>query len=264
MIQRPSNFFFENSRSRARFSPPLATTITIVRLSRPLLPIQMLRAYRGYSRVSTIAARGSSLVMRAALTRRPFAVRSTSTTSTPIVSAPSAASAVDASATGIAADAPKYLSAFLVPAAKHSEVRPANSQRCSACCCFSDSMPVAVCAFVREQRIASRLVTNNSPYRDPQRPHIRDAHYGVVVIGGGHAGCEAAAAAARSGANTLLVTHTFNTIGRCPRERVRLCCSAHLKPLSFAAARQVLCPATRRLAASEKAFSCVRSVGHLQ
>ncbi len=37
--------------------------------------------------------------------------------------------------------------------------------------------------------------------------------YDVVVIGGGHAGCEAAAAAARMGAKTALVTHHFNTIG---------------------------------------------------
>jgi tRNA uridine 5-carboxymethylaminomethyl modification enzyme len=37
--------------------------------------------------------------------------------------------------------------------------------------------------------------------------------YDVIVIGGGHAGCEAAAAAARSGAQTLLVTHRFETIG---------------------------------------------------
>src|SRR6202158_3711202 len=40
-----------------------------------------------------------------------------------------------------------------------------------------------------------------------------DAHYDVIVIGGGHAGCEAAAAAARMGANTALVTHRFATIG---------------------------------------------------
>lgn len=30
--------------------------------------------------------------------------------------------------------------------------------------------------------------------------------YDVVIIGGGHAGCEAASAAARTGANTLLLT----------------------------------------------------------
>lgn len=37
--------------------------------------------------------------------------------------------------------------------------------------------------------------------------------YDVIVIGGGHAGCEAAAAAARMGANTLLLTHKIETIG---------------------------------------------------
>jgi tRNA uridine 5-carboxymethylaminomethyl modification enzyme len=37
--------------------------------------------------------------------------------------------------------------------------------------------------------------------------------YDVIVIGGGHAGCEAAAAAARVGANTALITHKLDTIG---------------------------------------------------
>ncbi|WP_240231244.1 tRNA uridine-5-carboxymethylaminomethyl(34) synthesis enzyme MnmG [Devosia lacusdianchii] len=37
--------------------------------------------------------------------------------------------------------------------------------------------------------------------------------YAVIVVGGGHAGCEAAAASARLGAATALVTHKFATIG---------------------------------------------------
>jgi tRNA uridine 5-carboxymethylaminomethyl modification enzyme len=38
-------------------------------------------------------------------------------------------------------------------------------------------------------------------------------HFDVIVVGGGHAGCEAAAAAARMGASTALVTHRFDTVG---------------------------------------------------
>jgi tRNA uridine 5-carboxymethylaminomethyl modification enzyme len=37
--------------------------------------------------------------------------------------------------------------------------------------------------------------------------------YDVIVIGGGHAGCEAASASARSGAKTALITHKRDTIG---------------------------------------------------
>jgi tRNA uridine 5-carboxymethylaminomethyl modification enzyme len=37
--------------------------------------------------------------------------------------------------------------------------------------------------------------------------------FDVIVVGGGHAGCEAAAAAARMGAATALVTHQFATVG---------------------------------------------------
>ncbi|MFM1874354.1 MAG: tRNA uridine-5-carboxymethylaminomethyl(34) synthesis enzyme MnmG [Bacteroidota bacterium] len=40
------------------------------------------------------------------------------------------------------------------------------------------------------------------------------AHYDVIVVGGGHAGCEAAAAAANLGSKTLLITMNMNTIGQ--------------------------------------------------
>src|SRR5438552_2300214 len=40
-----------------------------------------------------------------------------------------------------------------------------------------------------------------------------NSRFDVIVIGGGHAGCEAAGAAARCGAATALITHRFSTIG---------------------------------------------------
>src|SRR6201991_2648443 len=42
---------------------------------------------------------------------------------------------------------------------------------------------------------------------------VRADSFDVIVIGGGHAGCEAASAAGRMGARTALVTHRFATIG---------------------------------------------------
>jgi tRNA uridine 5-carboxymethylaminomethyl modification enzyme len=61
---------------------------------------------------------------------------------------------------------------------------------------------------------------NYRQWQSPNRLLIRKfaaevSSYDVVVVGGGHAGCEAAAASARTGAKTLLVTHKANTIGAC-------------------------------------------------
>ncbi|MBF0260214.1 MAG: tRNA uridine-5-carboxymethylaminomethyl(34) synthesis enzyme MnmG [Magnetococcales bacterium] len=39
-------------------------------------------------------------------------------------------------------------------------------------------------------------------------------HFDIIVVGGGHAGCEAAHAAASMGANTLLLTHNLDTLGQ--------------------------------------------------
>ena len=43
---------------------------------------------------------------------------------------------------------------------------------------------------------------------------IYQKHYDVIVVGGGHAGTEAALAAARMGCQTLLLTHNIETLGQ--------------------------------------------------
>ncbi|XP_074093427.1 5-taurinomethyluridine-[tRNA] synthase subunit MTO1, mitochondrial [Macrotis lagotis] len=62
-------------------------------------------------------------------------------------------------------------------------------------------------------RVAGRLGGRRPPLSRPCG-HRAGPHYDVVVIGGGHAGTEAAAAAARCGSRTLLLTHRVDTVGQ--------------------------------------------------
>jgi tRNA uridine 5-carboxymethylaminomethyl modification enzyme len=68
-------------------------------------------------------------------------------------------------------------------------------------------------ALVPSTRGLSSSATTSFSLRASPASSLLDAEYDVIVIGGGHAGCEAATAAARTGAKVALVTQKLHTVG---------------------------------------------------
>lgn len=87
--------------------------------------------------------------------------------------------------------------------------------------CISSCLRAIKTRKVADLRAARTLAASRSPFNHTQHHNIHinirksttKYDFDVIVIGGGHAGCEASAAAARLNVKTALVTQKISTIG---------------------------------------------------
>lgn len=67
---------------------------------------------------------------------------------------------------------------------------------------------------LHKNQIVKKLFEKTSLLSKKRCNYSTENSYDVIVIGGGHAGCEASTAAARMNAKTLLLTHKIESIGQ--------------------------------------------------